>query len=339
VTLNTLTELLAHNDWGREKILAGCIDLPDTALDRPFEMGHGTLRNTLHHLWAAERVWLDRWLEKRDIRFVQPEPGLPLRELGERFRETAAERNAFFDRIGADGFRRRVTFTNTKGETYTFPIGDMALHVANHGSHHRAQALNMMRHVGATLPKPGLDYIFMRLEQPDPPLALESDTIAEYFRYADWARDRIHAVAGELTDAQLDRPFEMGVGTLRKTLLHIRFAEQWWLENWTLGPGRPFPELDEQSSIAELVRLFDQTARQRSQFIAGCRAADLLCPVSAHPRPGVVRTFPLGVTMLQLCGHGTHHRAQALNMLRHVGAQTPGLDYIVWLREAAPRLP
>ncbi|MCC6360105.1 MAG: hypothetical protein IT450_15280, partial [Phycisphaerales bacterium] len=56
----------------------------------------------------------------------------------------------------------------------------------------------------------------------------------------------------------------------------------------------------------------------------------------AIPRPDVERVFPLGVTMLQLCCHGTHHRAQCLNMLRHVGATAPPLDVAVLLREANP---
>jgi uncharacterized damage-inducible protein DinB len=60
----------------------------------------------------------------------------------------------------------------------------------------------------------------------------------------------------------------------------------------------------------------------------------LIRPLEVRPRPGVVRHFPLAVTMLQTCTHGTHHRAQALNMLRHLGATVPSLDYLVSLEAA-----
>lgn len=207
------------------------------------------------------------------------------------------------------------------------------LHVCNHGSHHRAQAVNMLRRVGVTPPKPGIDYIFMRLERAgDPAPMLDLDSLRCYFAYSDWARDRVHRAAASLSNEQLDRPFEMGVGTLRATLLHIRFAEQWWLENWTLGPGRPFPELTGTTSVAELDALFAQTQAARQKYFGGLSDADLRQSVSAVPRPGVTRTFPLGVTMLQICHHGTHHRAQAANMLRHVGAEVPRLDYVLMLR-------
>ena len=40
------------------------------------------------------------------------------------------------------------------GKTYTFTRGVVITHVATHSMHHRAQCLNMLRHVGvASLPK------------------------------------------------------------------------------------------------------------------------------------------------------------------------------------------
>jgi uncharacterized damage-inducible protein DinB len=43
--------------------------------------------------------------------------------------------------------------------------------------------------------------------------------------------------------------------------------------------------------------------------------------------------------MIQLCGHGTHHRAQLINMLRHSQCSPPACDYIVWVRETALSMP
>ena len=123
------------------------------------------------------------------------------------------------------------------------------------------------------------------------------------------------------------------MGSVRATLVHIRDGEQWWLENWTRGPDHLFPAVDPHLSVTELTRLFDQTAAQRDGLLSRSTDADLLRVVSAQPRPGVLRTFPIGVTMLQLCFHGTHHRAQVLNMFRHLGAEVPGLDYAAMLRE------
>lgn len=332
VSRPTLAELFTFNDWAWARLLDAARLLPDAALDRPFEMGPGSLRATLHHLWAAENVWLARWMGRAPEYRWEPN-GIAIADLSAKSAATAAERNELLARQTRDSLAASVAFTDSRGTPYSFPLGRLMLHVCNHGSHHRAQALNMLRRLGAALPKPGLDYIFMRLERvADPPPPLDVESVRLYYEYSDWARARVHGAAAELTDEQLDRPFEMGLGTLRATLMHIRFAEQWWLENWTLGPGRPFPELGERTSIRELSDRFDQTRDARRAYLGGLADADLARPVSAVPRPGVTRTFPLGVTMLQTCHHGTHHRAQALNMLRHLGVEPPRLDYVIMLR-------
>jgi uncharacterized damage-inducible protein DinB len=53
--------------------------------------------------------------------------------------------------------------------------------------------------------------------------------------------------------------------------------------------------------------------------------------VIAKPGPELELAFHLGESLLQLGVHGTHHRAQAINMLRQLGARTPPTDYLDWL--------
>lgn len=333
-----IRELFQYDDWANQRVIGLAASVAERDLDRPFEMGPGSIRKTLNHIWAAERVWFDRWTGVA-APFYRAEPcRAPLSALREDFTELAQTRNAYFAEKSDADVDQRVHYRTTRGEVCNDRLGELALHVFNHGIHHRAQALNMLRRVGATIPQPGLDYIFMRLESGPHarPPELDRASLKTHFHYADWARHRVHAAAAHLTDVQLDRSFEIGPGTLRKTLMHIRAAEQWWLDNWLLGPGNPFPETPETTSIAELTRLFDATVSARNAYLDRLTEADLLKPVHARPRPGVERVFPLGVTMLQMCCHGTHHRAQCLNMLRHVGGAPPAIDFMLLLREASP---
>lgn len=333
----TLRELFAYDDWAHEKLLATAAELSDEQLDRPFEMGPGSLRKTLNHLYAAERVWLDRWVQHKPARFRGDATDVSMPQLRGEMAEAAAERNAFLGPLREADLQKSITYTNMRGQTFTYTLGQMMLHVCNHGAHHRAQVLNMLRQIGAELPKPGLDYIFMKLGQPGggtesaTPPELDLDTLRTYYGFADWARDQTHAAARGLSDGQLNRTFEIGLGSLRATLAHIRFAEEWWFQNWTLGPGQPFPETPADISIAEVERLFADTAERRTAHLAKMTDADLARPVTATPRPNVTRVFPIGVTMLQLISHGSHHRAQALNMFRHIGAEVPGVDFIRYI--------
>jgi uncharacterized damage-inducible protein DinB len=333
----TLRELFTYSDWAREKLFAMAAALSDDRLDRAFEMGPGSIRNTLHHLWAAEKLWLERWTAGGQPKFVFPEAGLPPAVLLDRARSTAGERDAFLARQGESDLARPLAFTNLKGESFRLPLGGQMLHVCNHGIHHRAQVTNMLRRVGGTLPQRGLDYIFYRLEiGSDPAPVLGLAVIRRYQNYADWGTRKLLAIAAGLPDVQLDRPFEMGMGTLRKTFCHLLGAETWWQANWTAGPAGEFPAADEPASIADLSRRFDDAWAARDRFVARLEDGELARPVTVRPRPDLTLQFPLGVSLMQLCGHATHHRAQAMNMLRHAGVEPPGLDLILWLREQAP---
>ena len=331
--LTTLRTLFAHNDWARDKLMESALPLSDDALDRPFEMGMGCLRGTLEHLWRAERYWLDRWQGSADGR--PPEPDLGIATLRDRFRATARERDDFLDGLGASGESQQIKFIRPDGASREYPLGDMMLHVCNHGVHHRAQTLNMMRHVGADTTD--LDYVWFKLRSVSPPTTdFDPPTIAEYYRYNDWARDRVLDAFETLDDDDLDRRFDMGLGSARKILLHTRDAEQWWFQNWSGMPADDFEPLPETLSIGELRECFGETARGRNDLLATLHKGDLQREVRATPPGGNELAFTLGDTMLQLCGHGTHHRAQLVNMLRRLGAETPALDYVEWLKAGQP---
>lgn len=332
VRLGTLHELFAFNDWGRDAVMGCAAGLSKEQLDRPFEMGPGSLRNTLNHLYSVEWVWLDRWQGRQPQYRVSAE-GVEMAPLWDEWRDIAKRRNAYVGGLKDADLCVDLTYKNLKGQMLTFPLGAMLLHVCNHGSHHRAQVLNMLRHVGAKLPKPESDYIFMKLHDPQgTPCRLDAETIRSYLRYGDWAQEQMLKAAAPLTDEQLDRKFEMGVGSLRETLAHIRDAEGWWLTNWTKGPGALFPEEESRESIEEIGATFARTRLARNDMLRTIADGDLARRVDATPAPGMIKSFPLGVTILQICHHGTHHRAQAVNMLRHVGGETPALDVLEMLK-------
>jgi uncharacterized damage-inducible protein DinB len=350
----TIRELFDDSDWARDKLMALATELSDEQLDRPSEIGPGSLRATLRHLYGAERIWLERWQGAEQPQFPRSRDVGSMDALWQAWHVLATARNAYLAGLTGDDLRRDVTYTNPAGEAHTFALGDLMLHVCNHGFHHRAQALNMLRHVGVKTP--GLDYLFLRVERPtieytprekerlramgfavqdaaSPPARLDVDTIRRYFRYGDWACRRVFGSAAKLSDEQLDREFEIGLGRLRKTLLHIRDAEQWWYDNWGSAPPPQFKELPATTPIDELAALMHEIAEKRDAYVGRLTDDDLQRIVTAEVRRGVTLRFRLGESLLQLCGHGTHHRAQALNMLRRLGADVPKLDYVDWLPE------
>ncbi len=326
----TLREMLLYCDWINDQLFAAAATLDDARLDQPAEIGMGSLRKTLIHTYNGEFVWTQRAHGRSETPWPSEDERVGPAALHERLRGIRGERDALLERTSDTALSAEQVYRDSRGMRFRTTLGDMWMQYCVHSMHHRAQILNLLRHSGVELPKPGADYIFMRLllgADPPPPVDLAS--LRYFYEYSDAAQAQVHAAARKLSDAQLDQAFDLGLRTLRATLLHIRFAEQWWLDNWVHGPGQPFPELPPSTPLAEIEALFAQTAAQRQRFLASRSDADLQTVYELRPRPGVVRRYPLGVSMLQLCHHGVHHRAQISNMLRRVGGEPLDLDYMI----------
>ncbi|MCA9244068.1 MAG: DinB family protein [Phycisphaerales bacterium] len=352
----TLQELFLYNDWANTQTLDAAQGLTDAQLDQPFEMGLKTMRLTLRHIHDAEAIWLARW--KGASTKFPPETDRPSVDvIRRRMMETAAERDAYLAERGAAAERESISYSDTKGNAYRHALGDLMLHVANHGVHHRAQVRNMLRAFGAELPM--VDYLRMRVshptfrvsptaratidefgmgpvDEPVEPCDFDVETLATWLEYGDAMTRKILNAAASLSEADLDRPFEMGMGNLRKTLTHILDAEVWWQGNWSGTPDDGFQKLPETMPRNEIIGKLDMVGAERRRLMGGWDDQSVIEPIACYFRPGKRMEFLRGESAIQLGMHGTHHRAQAVNMLRRLGAPPPVVDYIVWVRDTTP---
>jgi uncharacterized damage-inducible protein DinB len=139
--------LLAHDRWATTQLLDACGKLTADQFHRRFEMGLGSLHDTLTHVVGAMRAWTD---------------GLAGHELRPRIetdgqRRTPEQLSALLDEacqaFAAEARRRPLeeTISRTRdGKTFIFTRGAVLTHVTTHGMHHRAQCLNMLRQLGVT---------------------------------------------------------------------------------------------------------------------------------------------------------------------------------------------
>lgn len=349
-----LDDLYRFNSWANARLFTMCEGLTDSQLDEPREMGFGSLRNTLFHILTAEEVWFERWTNVPWRPFPFDAGGLPLAEIARRLHEVAAKRQKLIDQHRSDGWRQVCNYEDSKRNAYSNPLGELLLHVANHGTHHRAQALNFLKRFGRTTPG-GLDYLFFRFARPNvkqeaataesmrnyglevesgssPATTWDADTIRKCFAYGDWANERLFNLLAPLDDSALDRPFDLGMSTIRKTVLHIADAEHWWLRNWTAGPTQ-FGKAPVTTSVGDLRDQWSKHIAERNRFVESLDADSSQRVVTALVGPMTVR-IPIIESMLQLFGHGTHHRAQLINMMRHTNCSPPNCDYLFWFREA-----
>ncbi|UCC32325.1 MAG: DinB family protein, partial [Phycisphaerales bacterium] len=105
----TIRELFAYNDWGRDRLMAIAEGLSDAQLDCPFEVGEGSLRKTLEHLFGAEWTWLERCRGRSPVSGECPRDFPTTAGLWDNWRRVADGRNALIDALADVDLRRSVT--------------------------------------------------------------------------------------------------------------------------------------------------------------------------------------------------------------------------------------
>jgi uncharacterized damage-inducible protein DinB len=87
--------------------------------------------------------------------------------MGQRLIAVHKSRERFLADAGASGLAAICQYEDSKeGNRRSNRLEDLMVHVANHGIHHLAQAINMMKQLGAAAPP--MDYVVFARENQHP---------------------------------------------------------------------------------------------------------------------------------------------------------------------------
>lgn len=153
IPLALLTELYDYNYWARDQQLAVCEGLSPENFVRPLGSSYSSLRDTLVHLVGAEWVWLERWRghspTAHDAAQFAPEKFATVAAVRNRWATVERDLRGYLSGLTEEALARPLTYTNLKGEQWTYPLGQTLLHIVNHQTYHRGQVTTMLRQVGA----------------------------------------------------------------------------------------------------------------------------------------------------------------------------------------------
>lgn len=134
-----LRRQFAYDAWANREVLSAIranVDRNERALE------------LMSHIVAAERLWLER-LEQRS----QSLPVWPKADLGWCEAQTAELRRLwteYLSRIHDGDLTRKLSYKNTKGETWSNTVEDILSHLILHSAYHRGQIASHMRSSGQT---------------------------------------------------------------------------------------------------------------------------------------------------------------------------------------------
>lgn len=143
-----ILKLFAYNRWANARTLESVSGLTSEEFVRKLGGSFPSVHETLAHIYAAEWVWLERWRSRspRGLTTAQEVP--TLEALRERWCAVEDEQKTFLERLTEARMAEVVSYVNVQGETWSYPLEEMLVHVVNHSTYHRGQVATMLRQLG-----------------------------------------------------------------------------------------------------------------------------------------------------------------------------------------------
>ncbi|SRR5260221_3041601 len=141
------THLLNYDRYANELILNAIIEANEP--EKPVQL--------MAHMFAAQQVWYNRCNQLPAIGgALWPDWKADCFEL--LIIDNHNKWITFLNKIDDADFERQIKYQNSKGEAFSNKLTDILAHLVNHGTHHRAQAGQLLKLEGVSLPI--TDYIF-----------------------------------------------------------------------------------------------------------------------------------------------------------------------------------
>lgn len=138
MTTETFRKLFAYDAWGNRAML----DSLRLSTQAPTSRACAITA----HLIGAGRTWLDRLRGRTPTTEVWPALSLDQCDAG--FRELDAAWSEYLGGLAIGDLDRELTYTNSKGESWTSTIREILMHVVLHGTYHRGQIAMLVRQSG-----------------------------------------------------------------------------------------------------------------------------------------------------------------------------------------------
>jgi uncharacterized damage-inducible protein DinB len=173
-----LRRLHEHRQWCNRNLLQAARPLSDGQLRQRFDIGQGSVWKSLTHLYGAEYAWLAA-IEGNDSPLVPGDaPGLiPGNQEGADRLVSLAELESAWSELDERWNRRLRDLTDHDLDAIVYKVGfssgkrqatrcrDVLLHVCTHAQYTTAQAVNMLKRLGAS-PLPEVMLISLARREP-----------------------------------------------------------------------------------------------------------------------------------------------------------------------------
>jgi uncharacterized damage-inducible protein DinB len=157
------------------------------------------------------------------------------------------------------------------------------------------------------------------------------DLLDRLLGHDEWTTSEILRRCGELTSDQLHADFDIGLGSIHRTLVHVIGNIRVWTDLMRAGATDGATSEWRDRDLAGLVEAFRSSYADFAGFARGVRAEDRLNDewVDSLDDPSQSKTY--GGAILHVITHNMHHRGELLHMLDRLGlTDLPEGDLLSW---------
>ena len=131
--------------WANRKLFAVLPQLTAEQFTQPLADDHGSIRNTLVHMLAAEWAWIGRCGGKDRGPALDPANYPTPASLIDAWKQHESRVHEFLSTLSDSDLARPIEFAIFGGPKQSMPLGELLQHAANHGVHHRGQVSLLLR--------------------------------------------------------------------------------------------------------------------------------------------------------------------------------------------------
>lgn len=160
--LDLMQSFYAYNSWATAQLLDSLEKLSPEELTAPDCSGHGSIRDTLAHLMTTQWGWLSWFDGSLDVNQayalkVPSESIDTVAKARDRWKSIDKQATDFVDTLSEEKLSDIWSWSLATGHSDSLPLSRLLLHLANHGTHTRAQILAGIRRAGHE--PPNIDFL------------------------------------------------------------------------------------------------------------------------------------------------------------------------------------
>jgi uncharacterized damage-inducible protein DinB len=161
--LTQVRALYDYSAWADGHVLDAAARVSEEDLARDLGASFGSVEGNLRHVLSAQNTWLARWTQTAPAPGPELPPGSAVASLRRAYEDSHAAVRRYLSALSEGDLAGELRYTDMRGNDQNPILWKVLLHVANHGTHHRAESAMLLTSLGSA-PRQ-LDYVFFEIER------------------------------------------------------------------------------------------------------------------------------------------------------------------------------